>query len=571
MWVYGDRERTETTRSSLQELVALGEEIAAAPPGLHRHSLAVDALIRAGSLAQALADVDLAAAGEDCETVVQALAMSAAQRCAEAVVASWRSGFAAVVDAPTEVLRRLGALALPDTLRIKEPEGYAFYAVYPESYVEAVERAKADADTVVIGIRSIGTSLAAAVAASAGARRPITVRPVGHPFQRRVQLAAAMSGRLTRKGGRLAVVDEGPGLSGSSFGAVVDRLESQGIARERIILLPSHDGAPGPQSSPGACARWQALCRFPADFERSIAPKLAGWARELAGPTLAPLDEISGGRWRTCTAVPDAPVWAMHERRKYLMRTATGVWLLKFAGIGRIGEEKLRLARSLYARGFTAEPLGLAHGFLIERWIEHARPASVLPREHVVRRLGDYLAARSRLPAGREDGADLSMLQEMTRTNLAKAGLEAGAAVTGWSALAGVFRRVRTDGRLHPWEWLVSIDGQLLKADALDHCCAHDLVGAQDLTWDIAGAEAEFELSGSEAMALRTRVERISGRAIDEDLLRAMRIAYAAFQLGWWRMAAESAAGEDRARAARQAERYLGWARKNLPSTIDVR
>ena len=63
-------------------------------------------------------------------------------------------------------------------------------------------------------------------------------------------------------------------------------------------------------------------------------------------------------------------------------------------------------------------------------------------------------------------------------------------------------------------------------------------------------------------MALRGRVARISARPVDEGLLRAMRLAYAAFQLGWWRMAAESAEGDDRARAARQAERYLALARK---------
>ena len=562
MWVYGDRERTESARSFLNGLVALGEAMGTASPGLRRHSLAVEALVRAGSLAQALADTELAAAGEDCETILQALSMSATHWFAEAVVVSWRSEFAAVVEAPTDVLRRLGELPLPDTLRIRELEGYAFYAVYPESYVDAAKRAELGPDTVAIGIRSIGTSLAAAVTAGAGTNPPITVRPVGHPFQRRVELAAAVAERLAKGAGPVAVADEGPGLSGSSFGAVVDRLESHGVARERIVLLPSHDGAPGPQASPGARARWQALRRFPADFERSIAPRLAGWASDLAGSALGALDEISGGRWRTCSAVPEAPVWAAQERRKYLMRTATGVWLLKFAGLGRIGEEKSQLAGRLHAQGFTPEPLGLVHGFLLERWIEGARPVSAMSREHIVQRLGDYLGARSRLPAGQEDGADLSVLQEMTRTNLAKAGLETDAVVTSWSALARNFRRVQTDGRLHAWEWLVTIDGQLLKADALDHCCAHDLVGAQDITWDIAGAEAEFELSGAEAMALRGRVERISRRPVDEGLRCAMRIAYAAFQLGWWRMAAESAGGEDRVRAARQAERYLVFARR---------
>jgi hypothetical protein len=494
---------------------------------------------------------------------MMALAMSATHQFAQAVAASWRSDFAAVVQAPTEVLRRLGELALPDTLRIKEPEGYAFYALYPEAYIDAAERAELGRDTVVIGIRSIGTSLAAAVSSGVGAGPPVTVRPVGHPFQRRVEPDAAMAERLAMEAGPVAVVDEGPGLSGSSFGAVVDRLESQGIARKLIVLFPSHDGAPGPQSSPAARARWQALRRFPADFERSIAPKLAGWASELSGPALAPLEEISGGRWRTCAAAPDPPVWAAQERRKYLMRAATGVWLLKFAGLGRIGEDKLQLARTLHAQGFTPEPLGLVHGFLLERWIEDARPLSTLSREHVVQRLGDYLGARSRLPAGSEDGADLATLQEMTRTNLAEAGLETAAVGPSWSALTPHVRRVQTDGRLHAWEWLVTGDGRLLKADALDHCRAHDLVGAQDITWDIAGAEVEFELSGAEAIGLRRRVERISPCRVDEGLLGAMRMAYAAFQLGWWRMAAESSGGEERECAGRQADRYLDFARQN--------
>ncbi len=201
MWVYGDRERTEPTRAILQGLVALSEEIEATPPGLRRHSLAVEALIRAGSLTQALADFDRAAAGEDDETPTQVLAMAATHRFAEAVVASWRSAFAAVVEAPSDLLRRLGELALPDTLRIKDLEGYAFYAVYPESFVDAAERAGLGNDTVVIGIRSIGTSLGAAVTAAAAARPAITVRPVGHPFRRRVELAAVVAERLAKEAG----------------------------------------------------------------------------------------------------------------------------------------------------------------------------------------------------------------------------------------------------------------------------------------------------------------------------------------------------------------------------------
>src|SRR5947209_4153266 len=53
---------------------------------------------------------------------------------------------------------------------IKEPEGYAFYAVYPEMYAMAARALPPSPNRLVIGIRTIGTSLGAAVAGGCGAR-----------------------------------------------------------------------------------------------------------------------------------------------------------------------------------------------------------------------------------------------------------------------------------------------------------------------------------------------------------------------------------------------------------------
>ena len=62
-----------------------------------------------------------------------------------------------------------------------------------------------------------------------GAIDAVTVRPVGPPFERRLALGPRLARALTRHQGRgAAVVDEGPGLSGSSFAAVLDLLESSG-------------------------------------------------------------------------------------------------------------------------------------------------------------------------------------------------------------------------------------------------------------------------------------------------------------------------------------------------------
>src|SRR5205823_335230 len=123
---------------------------------------------------------------------------AAVEACARLTVelarAAWRSwrgeGAAAVgLEAPR--------VELPAQIRCKVAEGYAFYAVYPETYAAAAARASLPPEVRIIGIRSIGTSLAAMVAAGAGARAlPISVRPVGHPFDRRLALSPELEAEL---------------------------------------------------------------------------------------------------------------------------------------------------------------------------------------------------------------------------------------------------------------------------------------------------------------------------------------------------------------------------------------
>jgi hypothetical protein len=266
--------------------------------------------------------------------------------------------------------------------------------------------------------------------------------------------------------------------------------------------------------------------------------------------------DISGGAWRGLRAWGELPpVGAAQERRKYLHRTADAAWLVKFAGLGRIGSGKLRRAQALHAAGFGAEPAGLVRGFLVERWCE-GEPGP--PDAPALDRLGDYLAFRAAaFPAGEESGASAADLVEMTRANAAEAlGPRAGEAVIGLNidaaSLAPRMRRVHVDGRLHRWEWLNTGDGGALKADALDHSEAHDLIGAQDIAWDVAGAETEFDLDPQGVEQLRRRL------GVDASLLSLMGLAYPAFQLGLWTTAAEAQAGwpEEAARARAQADGY---------------
>src|SRR5689334_11232368 len=83
--------------------------------------------------------------------------------------------------------------ALPPEIEISVPEGFAYYALDPELYRMAARRFVEDVhpqSVAVIGIRSIGATLGAIVEAELRklglSTRFATVRPRGHPFQRRV-------------------------------------------------------------------------------------------------------------------------------------------------------------------------------------------------------------------------------------------------------------------------------------------------------------------------------------------------------------------------------------------------
>jgi hypothetical protein len=297
--------------------------------------------------------------------------------------------------------------------------------------------------------------------------------------------------------------------------------------------------------------------------------RLDAWVADLTSRPERPLQDVSGGAWRARCFADEGdwpPCHIQQERRKFLLRAGGETWLVKFAGLGRYGAEKLDLARRLYAAGFAPEPAGYRHGFLVERWMGDAVPlsAAVVDRGSLVERLGSYIGFRAlAFPAEPDQGAALGELFRMARHNAAS-GLdeEAAIAIEPWRPrlqhLQGLACKARTDNRLHAWEWLRTADGRLLKTDALDHHAGHDLVGCQDAAWDIAGATIEFDLSSDELAELRKVYERVAERPMSHDLLAFYEVCYAAFQLGHWSMAADALADLPaevlRTRAA--AERY---------------
>lgn len=548
MWVYGDQEREVTLPALLDEVGAAAAALAAAAPGLDWHGRCVALFLLLSDLLQGVADAEFAAAGVDQPSAAQDTILAALVATSDTIARSWNSRLA---DQQAPDTGALAPLRAEDArlLTIRRCEGYAFYAVYPELYVAAAGAIPPDA--FVIGLRSIGGGLAALAAGTAKARQVVTVRPGGGHFDRRIAAGDTLNQRIAdRLDSTFVIVDEGPGLSGSSFGGTADWLEDQGVSPDRILFMPSHGGDLGPQAREDHRARWNARPRLVATFDdvvRDGPVPLARWFEDLTGPASAPLQDRSGGLWRARSPWPDAPVDPGREARKYLLEAEGGSFRLKFVGLDAIAAEKLGRARSLFHAGFVPEPLALRHGFLLERWIEGRQPA--MPPLSF---LAPYLAFRAKALPASASGAPLAQLVKMARYNLSQGIGGQGASLLDpfdgdrIAALQAAVRPVHTDSRLHRWEWL-DADGTILKTDAIDHAQAHDLVGCQDIAWDIAGAAVEFDLSPDQVASLAEAVMPGQPR----DLIACLIPCYLAFQLGWWSYAGDTGSAQRESYAAK--------------------
>ena len=565
MLVYGDRVRRTTTADQAERLVAALAEVGCRPSGLENHARLTTAFITAGELFQGIADAEFEAAGCDDQSPAQGAAMTILVELGRALGRSWDSDFRATGAPHLAALADLPRQA-PQGITCRLAEGYAYYAVYPEAYYQVAREMAWTPPLRILGLRNIGASLSAMVAASLDAEPPATVRPVGHPFERRLALSARLRQNLSPTPGlRYVVVDEGPGLSGSSFAAADEALGELGANPDQVIFLPSHGGQPGAACTQARRERWSRSRRHFLDFDALClspatppARRLDTWVEGVVGPLEAPLRDISAGVWRAVKAV-SAPAIPALERRKFIAVSERGEWLVKFAGLGASGEDRLARATALSAAGFIPPVAGLRHGFLVETWLGRAGTPDFarLDRSALLARLANYIGFRARaFPALAEEGADLAQLVRMAQVNLVEALGPVHAAgplarLANAAARRPASRAVHIDGRMHAWEWLAPPDGRLLKADALDHSCQHDLIGCQDPAWDVVGAAIELGLSSAETEDLAARVGRQCNRRLDPDLLDAFFVCYPAFQIGLWSLPGAEGAQALRARYRR--------------------
>ncbi|MBV9125526.1 MAG: hypothetical protein JO112_19430, partial [Planctomycetes bacterium] len=138
MIVFGDPQRTESSRDFLTSLREEAANLAAFAPGIARVTAGTRLLVEAGELTQGLLDAAFALRGEDDwadrEKACAALLLAAASL--------WESTQdEAGATAPfLQALEDLACLPLPDTVTVQVPEGYAFYALYPDLSARAAQQ-----------------------------------------------------------------------------------------------------------------------------------------------------------------------------------------------------------------------------------------------------------------------------------------------------------------------------------------------------------------------------------------------------------------------------------------------
>jgi hypothetical protein len=387
----------------------------------------------------------------------------------------------ALADGGFENAKEVPADAL---LRFKTPEGFAFYGLSPEQYRRAARRWMevngTRGDVIVIGIRSIGTTLSRVVTeelvVGGIAARRCTVRTEGHPFSRTVRLPEW----IERGAAAYLVVDEGPGMSGSSFLAVGAELQKRGVGRERIHFFPSHDGLPGNAASAQALAEWKQFARW---VELPVRPALnPEWDWKYIGPSAPQPFDCSG-------------------RAEYFARRN--------------------------AERSCGVPVMEQNGW----WLAFSKVAGEPAHVDAVS-LARHIAVTANAPLQLKDELETECrLREMLIVNVEKHFRDA--------ALTGALRRwldgltidlghaSSGDGYLERENWIKDTSGKLWKLQTTGRALSHFVAYRLPVWWDVAQAILEWELGDEILFELKK-----AGLECEPRTLTFFKMANAAFELG---------------------------------------
>jgi hypothetical protein len=512
LWVFRDGRKSVSGARLLDELHTSLKKLLDSPRP-HIHERCLNALIRAGELESALADAE-------------SLAASALASLTDALAFTLLSGDLSSVRRLTA---NLDNLSLPSTIETSPPEGFSYYALHPLDFADATMRIANPLRPIpgrpmaVIGIRSIGTTLSAVVAATlrrtgCSAER-ITVRPTGHPYSRLTHFSSGQMRWIEKQKERCAmfvVVDEGPGRSGSSFLSVSEALSDAGVPAAQLTLIGSHEPDPSLLCADDAARRWKAFrflaaaSRISSRFSDHIFVGAGEWRREL----------LSEAIWPAC--------WPQMERVKFLSPDRTRLY--KFEGLGEAGEKVQQRSRWVDEAGFGCSVADAGDGFSCYAVAEATPMTSEEANAIILERIAQYCAFRSA-----EFGTDgvPEPLTEMLRFNVSREfQIELNLNLDALQPS----RLVIVDGQMHPHEWLRTEDGILLKTDVSTHGDDHFFPGPGDIAWDLAGVAVEWKLHPDGLEFLLSRFTHLTGNDLRRRLPIFM-IAYSVFRLAWCKMA----------------------------------
>jgi hypothetical protein len=521
----------------------------------------------AGQIEQAALDADA-----NCSPKSQQLTCL----CAEAFVAEFLDS----ADRKSRPLARNRMMSLLDDIeqlasemtsaaQIKVPEGFAWYALYPDAYVcSTLEWAGSHPPplrVVVIGLRSIGTTLAAVVAACLRRKgftvQTITVRPTGQFFDRRVALPESLD-----RPDAAIIADEGPGLSGSSMTATAEALNRL-LPNCAISFFAGHANGPGPMASERVRDCWQ---RIETCVTHLRAMRFGGHSFDetLLGadnsPEAGKLMELSAATWTKMANIGRRNVHSHApalETPKYLAKRRGSALVWKFAGFvaspASDGSALLTTSEALEMRlqdlnnlGITVAPAASAHGWLATRWINGRHLAAEDADAETLADLIRYIRKVAKSPLEKAAGyaARLRLsriLEKNTKELLGHDGANAACRAADYIVEDMRLTDLPSygDGRLAPHKWVRTPAGRLIKIDAGGHDADHTAVGPQTLLWEVAGLIVEWNLPASATADL------LDAFALSTDFrvaLAGYMAAYAAFRAG---VACVCGSGEHRHRA----------------------
>ena len=544
LWAFREGRQDAATCSRYRDLADVADRLCQHPRDT---GLAISALMRAGEFESGLADANSGA---------QIPAQQLTDRLAAAFL-----GQSPELAAVPDLLSKIGRFDLPPAVSVSPPEGFAYYALHPHDFARLVERMpRQSASALVVGIRSIGTTLSAIVRAALKQQgkltERLTVRPTGHPYDRAVHFTLEQKKEIDKwnaAGSDFLVVDEGPGRSGSSFLSVAEALMEAGVSSDRIILLGSRQADASQLCAANARERWRKF--------HFIWPEPSVYTR-FSNHTY-----IGAGSWRDLLLNDRSSwpaCWPQMERLKFLAPDRR--FLFKFEGFGHFGEQVVLRAKILARAGFGCTADDAGDGMVCYPVIGghslHARELSAGLIGHLAR----YCAFRA--AEFRVSDAPASQLPAMVGFNLSQEfGLDLPSAMENLITAEPVL----TDGRMHPHEWIGGPNEDLIKTDACTHGDDHFFPGPCDIAWDLAGAIVEWNMDDDAADVFLSEFRKISGlnRA---GVIRDFILAYTIFQVAYWGMAISTVTGSDEeSRVLSTYQHYRRLAERQLRKLLAAR